>query len=144
MKWWLGYSTINMILPKVTTMRKIVRLIFILCFALHPFTNAIAQALLPPACRCILLPRGYSPFAYKDELADSIVHDLIPDTASYSLLFAYRLLGGVGSLICYQLNVDDSEVALTRLGSAYVVKLDKPGRTKLWARTKSEKAFCWM
>ena len=80
-------------------------------------------------------------FAYKDELADSIVHALIPDTASYSLLFVYRLRSGVGPLIRYPLNVDDSEVALMKLGSAYVIRLDKPGRAKIWARTESEKSI---
>lgn len=74
----------------------------------------------------------------KDPLADSIVKALMPDTASYALLFAYRPRGGVGPIIRYDLHVDDSVVGLMKLGSAYVYKLVKTGRTKVWARTESE------
>lgn len=85
----------------------------------------------------------YYPYAaelrnYKDDVADSIANALIPDTANYALLFAYRPRGGVGPLIHYNLHVDDSEVGNMKPGVAYLIKLYKPGRTKLWARTESE------
>lgn len=85
----------------------------------------------------------YYPYAaelrnYKDDVADSIANALIPDTASYALLFAYRPRGGVGPIVHYDLHVDDSEVGNMKPGVAYLIKLYKPGRTKLWARTESE------
>lgn len=80
-------------------------------------------------------------FAYTDLVADSIARALIPDTASYALLYVYRPRGGNGVLIRYPLYVDDSEVCLVKPGSANVIRLYKPGRNKIWASTESEKSI---
>lgn len=73
------------------------------------------------------------------EKLESAVNALVPDTASYAILYVYRPRRGTGSAIQFNLHVDDSVVCRVRNGGMYVVKMRNKGDTRLWARTESRK-----
>lgn len=73
----------------------------------------------------------------KEKPVDEQLKDLLPDTASYALLYIYRPSIYTGSMIQYNLHVNDSEVCRVANGSRCIVKLTQAGKTKLWARTES-------
>lgn len=69
--------------------------------------------------------------------SDSILNSLVPDTASYAVLYVYRPASYYGSLISYQLNADDQPIGRVPNGAAYRVKLYKEGLTEIWAKTEA-------
>lgn len=69
--------------------------------------------------------------------ADSIQNSLVPDTATYAVLYVYRPAVYQGSLISYQLNADDMPIGRVPNGAAYRVKLIKEGPTEIWAKTEA-------
>ncbi|MGX5820008.1 hypothetical protein ACWKWU_17560 [Chitinophaga lutea] len=70
--------------------------------------------------------------------SEAIVRSLLPDTASYALLYVYRPASSVGALIGYQLNANDSAICRVKNGSKEVVRLQQNGITKIWAKTETE------
>jgi hypothetical protein len=70
---------------------------------------------------------------------DSTRNAMLPDTASYALLYVYRPMNGKGGLISYNLHVDDSMVCRVTNGSRSVIKLPHTGETHIWARTEARK-----
>ncbi len=72
-------------------------------------------------------------------VADSICKSLLPDTASYALLYVYRSTG-VGPLVQYNLHVNDSMVCRVKFASKFIVKLHKAGPANIWARTETREA----
>lgn len=73
--------------------------------------------------------------------ADAAVRAILPDTASYALLFVYRPRSGVGGLVQYNLHVGDSVVCRVKNGGNYRIKLYNNGETKIWARTEAREEF---
>ncbi len=69
--------------------------------------------------------------------ADSLARTLLADTASYALLYVYRPRSGVGSIVQYNLHVDDSMVCRVKFGTKCIVKLPRAGHVKVWARTEA-------
>lgn len=63
-----------------------------------------------------------------------ILDTVMPDTASYALLYIYRRHGYAGSAVRYNIYVDDEVVCRSKAGSKYVVKLTKPGATRIWSK----------
>lgn len=70
--------------------------------------------------------------------ADSIIASLIPDTASYALLYFYRLRNFNGMAVEYVLHVEDSMVYKMQNGNYAVVKVQNKGETTIWARTEKK------
>lgn len=75
----------------------------------------------------------------KKQFEDSVVRKLIPDTASYALLYVYRPKSSLGPLVQYNLHVDDSVVCRVKYNDKHIIRLNKAGSTLLWARTESRK-----
>lgn len=69
-------------------------------------------------------------------IADSATRTLMPDTASYALLCVYRPRSGLGTLVQYNLHVNDSIVCRVKNGGSYQVKIYNPDQALLWARTE--------
>jgi hypothetical protein len=58
--------------------------------------------------------------------------------SKYATLCVYRQKNLVGSLVSYELHVNDSAVCRIRNNTKYVIHLDKPGQVELWARTEQK------
>jgi uncharacterized protein DUF2846 len=56
--------------------------------------------------------------------------------SKYATLYVYRPKNFVGSLISYELHVNDSAVCRIKNNTKYVIHLDKPGEVELWAKTE--------
>ena len=56
----------------------------------------------------------------------------------YATLYVFRQKNLVGSLVSYELHVNDSAVCRIKNNSKYVIHLDKPGEVELWARTEQK------
>ncbi|WP_341843063.1 hypothetical protein [Chitinophaga caseinilytica] len=69
--------------------------------------------------------------------AAAAIRTMLPDTASYALLCVYRPKTGVGTLVQYNLHVNDSVVCRVKRGGSYMIKLHTMGQTQIWARTES-------
>ncbi|WP_341834364.1 hypothetical protein WJU16_15320 [Chitinophaga pollutisoli] len=74
--------------------------------------------------------------AVQKAAADSAMRALVPDTASYALLCVYRPRSGLGTLVQYNLHVNDSMVCRVKNGGSYQVKIDPASQALLWARTE--------
>ncbi len=68
---------------------------------------------------------------------DSIASTILPGTAPYALLYVYRPKAFTGGIVQYNLHVDDEKVTRVTNNSMEVIKLTKPGKTALWARTEA-------
>lgn len=101
---------------------KILLLLIFLCFTCH--TTLIAQE---------HTDTGESD---KSLTADSITKSLIPDTASYALLYFYRQRKFNGMAVEYMLHVEDSMVYKMQNGKYAIVKVNNKGATTIWARTE--------
>lgn len=66
---------------------------------------------------------------------DSIMSVVLPDTATYALLYLYR--PDMGASIPYNVLLDDSIVCRIRNSSRYLIKVSKAGPAKISARTES-------
>lgn len=66
---------------------------------------------------------------------DSSLKDLLPDTASYALLFVYRPDDHAARSVPYNLHVGDSVVCRVKKQSKFLIKLYTKGPTHIWART---------
>lgn len=66
---------------------------------------------------------------------DSIMSVVLPDTATYALLYIYR--PDMGSSIPYNVLLDDSVICRIRNSSRYLIKVSKTGLAKISARTES-------
>jgi len=75
----------------------------------------------------------------KERALDSAIAGLLPDTASYALLYVYRPRGSAGALVSYNLHVEDSDVCRVSNGSKFAIKIYNKGETRIWARTESRK-----
>ena len=73
----------------------------------------------------------------KNKEEDAELNSLLPDTASYALLFVYRPRSGKGSIIQFNIHADDSQICRVSNGSYFRIKLFKKGPTSIWARTES-------
>ena len=70
-------------------------------------------------------------------VSDSLTGTLLPDTASYALLYVYRPKSSVGSVVQYSLHDGDSAICKMKNGNGFIIKMTKPGKTTLWARTEA-------
>ncbi|MGF6849679.1 hypothetical protein QFZ51_004914 [Chitinophaga sp. W3I9] len=66
---------------------------------------------------------------------DSIMNVLLPDTATYALLYVYR--PDMGASPPYNVLLDDSVICRMRNSSRYLIKVNKTGPAKISARTES-------
>ncbi len=72
----------------------------------------------------------------KNNAIDSALKALMPENASYAMLYVYRPKSSIGTIIQYNLHADDSLLCRIKNGSRYLVKLPHTGETKIWARTE--------
>ncbi|MGO4291561.1 DUF2846 domain-containing protein [Chitinophaga sp. RAB17] len=75
--------------------------------------------------------------AEKMKALDTIMSTLLPDTASYALLYIYRSRSSMGAAIPYNVMLDDSVVCRAKNNSRCLVKVSKAGLAKISARTES-------
>lgn len=78
---------------------------------------------------------GY--IALQQHKDDSVSGSLLPDTASYALVYIYRPRSGVGALVSYIMHQDDSAIGRVRNNTGFIVRVPNTGKVKLWARTES-------
>ncbi|NLR77355.1 hypothetical protein [Chitinophaga eiseniae] len=71
------------------------------------------------------------------KLFDTIMQTLLPDTASYALLYVYRVESAIGAAISYNVSLNDSVACRMRNGSKKIIKIYQTGLTKISARTES-------
>lgn len=73
--------------------------------------------------------------AARNKAVDSMTRAILPDTATYALLYIYR--PDRGSSIPYNVLLDDSIICRIRNSSKYLIKVSKAGVAKVSARTES-------
>lgn len=61
----------------------------------------------------------------------------LPPGTNYALLYIYRPAAEVGSLVGYDVHLNDSVVYRARNNSRLVIRLSKPGPVILWAHTEA-------
>lgn len=71
----------------------------------------------------------------RDRLNNQTRQRLLADTASYALLYVYSP-STFGSTLPYNLHMDDSVICRMINGRSFIIKVDKPGKKKIWARTE--------
>jgi len=78
---------------------------------------------------------GPSLFAQPDS-----THNIKPggDSKSYATLYVYRQKSFVGSMISYNLSVNDSTICRMKNNSKYIIRLYKEGETELTAKTEKK------
>lgn len=73
--------------------------------------------------------------------SDSTNNDQSGDNSkSYATLHVYRQKNFVGSMISYNLSVNDSTVCRVKNNSKYIIRLYKEGETELTAKTEKKSA----
>ncbi|WP_160714357.1 DUF2846 domain-containing protein [Chitinophaga solisilvae] len=73
----------------------------------------------------------------QNKSADSTLKSLLPDTASYALVYFYRPRG-MGSLVSYDVKMNDSTVCRLKNNSRSIVKIYQTGSTTFSAKTESK------
>lgn len=75
-------------------------------------------------------------FISKKQRIDSTLNSILDSNASYALLVVYRDGKGFFKIVEYDLHVRDSIVGKIQYNTARIIKLNKEGRTRIWARTE--------
>ncbi|MEC5145252.1 hypothetical protein [Chitinophaga sp. 212800010-3] len=75
--------------------------------------------------------------AEKARLADSLTRTLLPDTASYALLYLYRPLSDVATAISYNVKLNDSVICRMKKNSRQLIRVYRKGLSRISARTES-------
>lgn len=77
----------------------------------------------------------------QQHMSDSITRSLIPDTASYALLYVYRSLYQKGLDIPYILYLNDDSLSNINTGTYQIIKVKPQENATLWARPKKRGAI---
>ncbi|WP_143059187.1 hypothetical protein [Chitinophaga arvensicola] len=77
--------------------------------------------------------------AEKFRIVDSIINTVLPDTASYALLYIYRPDTDLGAGISYNVLLDDSVVCRVKNSTSFLIKVYKTGTAKISAKTETRK-----
>jgi hypothetical protein len=62
---------------------------------------------------------------------------LVPADAKYAMLYVYRPAGGVGTLVSYNVHLDDEKICRVHDGDYYAIPVKKEGKVILWTRTEA-------
>ncbi|HVI45859.1 MAG TPA: hypothetical protein VM802_13375 [Chitinophaga sp.] len=74
--------------------------------------------------------------ARRSQALDSAMKSMLSDTASYSLLCVYRPASALGTIISYNVKLEDSVICRVKNNSKFFIKIYKTGPARLSARTE--------
>ena len=86
---------------------------------------------------CFLLSISFSSLQAQQPGDSPVVASM--DTAHYATLYIYRLKNFVGSMVGYNIHVNDSVVCRIKNNTKFMVKLYKEGPTEIWAETEQKR-----